>query len=572
MKATIAIAGGGPAALFLYKRFVESNLSGISISIFEKNARIGAGMPYSPDGACAEHITNVSGNEIPTIVTSMRQWIAEASPELLAKYKITPENFNDYKVVPRLLFGEYLAAQFELLKKKAVANGIDTKLYLNTTVQDAKDDPIERKVILTTDAKEVYAFDALIICTGHRWPKIHEGKVPGWFDSPYPPAKLKGKYNFPIAITGASLTAIDAVRTIARENGTFTQNKDHTLTYQLHDGSKEMKILLHSIDGLLPAIRFHLQDTHLSTGPAPLTQEEIHALLEKHNGFVPLDFLFERNFMQPLKERNPDFYEQVKDMNLEIFTAHVMSFRKNMDAFQLFQGEYAEAEKSIKRHESVYWKEILAELSYAMNYPAKHLSAEDMLRLKKVIMPLISIIIAFVPQSSARELMALYAAGVLDVVAVDPASKTEPQDEGAMYIFKDAQGKEQRVSYKVMINAIGQPPFMYREFIFPTLVENGTVSAASLRFASVEAAQQELEKGNDLVFHSSPGEYYLKVPGININDHFQVLDLYGIPNDRIYIMAVPYIAGLNPDYSGLDFCENASQRIVNKLLETDLES
>lgn len=37
-------------------------------------------------------------------------------------------------------------------------------------------------------------------------------------------------------------------------------------------------------------------------------------------------------------------------------------------------------------------------------------------------------------------------------------------------------------------------------------------------------------------------------------------------NDRIYIMAVPYIGGYNPDYSGLDFSEAAFAAIVKTLL------
>ncbi|WP_192501012.1 hypothetical protein [Flavobacterium sp. PL002] len=56
-----------------------------------------------------------------------------------------------------------------------------------------------------------------------------------------------------------------------------------------------------------------------------------------------------------------------------------------------------EAEKSIKRQQSIYWKEMLATLSFAMNHPAKYFSAEDMQRLQTVLMPLIYIVIAFVP-------------------------------------------------------------------------------------------------------------------------------------------------------------------------------
>ena len=70
---------------------------------------------------------------------------------------------------------------------------------------------------------------------------------------------------------------------------------------------------------------------------------------------------------------------------------------------------------------------------------------------------------------------------------------------------------------------------------------------------------------NDQVEKDSNADYYLRVPGIRINDHFQVLNKYGAYNERIYVMAVPHIGGFNPDYSGLDFCEAASEKVVSHL-------
>lgn len=61
--------------------------------------------------------------------------------------------------------------------------------------------------------------------------------------------------------------------------------------------------------------------------------------------------------------------------------------------------------------------------------------------------------------------------------------------------------------------------------------------------------------------------YYLRVPGIAINDYFQVVDDYSAFNERIYVMAVPFISGFNPDYSGLDFCDAASSAIVEGMME-----
>ena len=78
-----------------------------------------------------------------------------------------------------------------------------------------------------------------------------------------------------------------------------------------------------------------------------------------------------------------------------------------------------------------------------------------------------------------------------------------------------------------------------------------------------------MKDGNKEVVKDEQGNYWLNVPGITINDSFQVVDNYGASNDRIFVMAVPYIGGYNPDYSGLDFGEAASARIVSSIIEND---
>jgi uncharacterized NAD(P)/FAD-binding protein YdhS len=98
-------------------------------------------MPYSTDGAGKEHITNVSGNEIPELVTSVADWIETAPKELLNRFAITPQIYNDYKVLPRLLFGQYLAAQFKLLEQKADEAGIQYTIHYNSPVTDIIDLP-----------------------------------------------------------------------------------------------------------------------------------------------------------------------------------------------------------------------------------------------------------------------------------------------------------------------------------------------------------------------------------------------------------------------------------------------
>ena len=119
-KIRIAILGGGPSALFMFKRLVESKQTDISITIFERKKRLGEGMPYSAEGANDEHITNVSSNEIPLLVTTLADWIQTVSKDTLDKFHIDPKKFNEYKVLPRLLFGQYLTAQFGMLQKQTI--------------------------------------------------------------------------------------------------------------------------------------------------------------------------------------------------------------------------------------------------------------------------------------------------------------------------------------------------------------------------------------------------------------------------------------------------------------------
>jgi len=565
----IAILGGGPSGLFMFKRLVESGRTDFSVDIYEKSDELGAGMPYSKAGANDEHITNVSGNEIPELVTSVEEWIQTLPQHILERFRINPEKFNDYKVMPRLLFGLYLKAQFELLKEQANSKGILVEIYLKKEIVDIIDHPERNKVTIKLADHTSFKYDNVIVCTGHRWPKKFEGKISGYFDSPYPPSKLEFQVNHPVAIKGSSLTAIDAIRTLARHNGNFNLGENGRLLFDLVPGSENFKIIMHSRNGMLPAIRFHLEDPHLLKDSI-LSKEEVQKNKAENNGFLSLDFVFDRNFKEMFKEKRPEFYSVIKDLSMEDFVTVVMNKREHREAFDLFKAEYLEAEESIEKEESVYWKEMLAVLSFAMNYPAKYFSAEDMLRLQKILMPLISIVIAFVPQSSVEEMMALHEAGVLEIIAVGSDGEEEAQQKGgAIYRFTDENGIQQANYYETFIDCVGQPHLSIKDLPYQTLVEQKTVSPARIRFKNNDAGLKEAAT-NDKVERLNDQNYYLNVPGIAINDNFQITDGFNALNERIYMMAVPYIGGYNPDYSGLDFCEAASERIVTALLKTEM--
>jgi hypothetical protein len=561
---SIAIIGGGPSGLFLFKQVLKTCANTCTIDIFEASNELGAGMPYSAEGALKEHITNVSGNEIPALVTTVMEWLKSVSDKTLETYGLNRNRLNEYKVLPRLLFGEYLRSQFELLQQNASDKGVTVKVYYNTEVIDIIDNEEDGTVTLKTNKGNDYVYNHVGICTGHVWGKKHEGKTPGYFDSPYPPSKLARQFNHTVALKGSSLTAIDAIRTLARQHGEFEVKNGKTIGYKPHAKSPNFKMVMYSLNGLLPGIRFHLENPRMIE-ESMLSKEEIAAHILENDGFLSLDYIFEKDFKDVIKLKRPEFYEAIKNMDMEAFVEMVMSMRENVEPFTLFKMEYAEAEKSIRRKESVYWKEMLAALSFAMNYPAKYFSAEDMMRLKKVLMPLISIVIAFVPQSSCEEMLALHEAGLLDLIWVDKDSHEEPQEHGGVvYHHTDEAGQKHAIVYNTFVDCTGQKNLSLNDLPFKTLIKKGSVSAARLLFRYQSRAAAIMAEGNKEVVGEG-GLLHLKVPGIAITDSFRVVGKNGFQNPRIFMMAVPYMGGLNPDYSGLDFCEEASKAITNDI-------
>lgn len=559
----IALIGGGPAALFMLKHLVEQEVPVESITIFEKNDRLGVGMPYGKFGAEKEHVANVSANELPKLLDDFETYIQKYPTTEFNGY-VENGKVNPYEVIPRRLLGDFLEYSFSKFIDKATASGITIDVHLETAVEDLIVNKDGSFAILANDQK--FLADAVVLCTGHVWPKQHEGKTDGWFDSPYPPSKLELKANFPVAVRGASLTAVDAIKTLARANGTFSKKSDGSLNFMLADGSENFRIHLFSKRGFLPALRFHSEDDAYSTEWS-MSLDEIHEYKASHGGFVDLDYVFERSFKNRLREKDPAFYEKIKDFSIEEFVDQMLAIREELDSFLLFKAEFEEAEKSIHRQQSVSWKETLSAFSYAVNYPAKHFSAEDMTRHKKTLMPLISVIIASLPQSSYHELMALHRAGLLESVAVGDDSEAVPgENGGCIYTFIDESGQKREEHYGIFVDAIGQKPMLFNDLPFDGL-KSGAVTSGYLYFKDPEAGRMQEEKDAINIGHDSAGQYFMKVPGLAINDYFQALDPYGAVQPGLYLMAVPFIGGLNPDYSGLDFCDTAGERIAKNLKE-----
>ena len=198
---------------------------------------------------------------------------ANAPTELLKQYNLEPANFNEYEVMPRLLFGKYLEAQFDLLRQQAKKRGIGVQVMYNTSVTDVADLPATNEVKVITETRGTMLFDVCNV-TGRHWKKRNEGIVANWFDSPYPPEKLLKRINFPVAVKGSSLTAIDAVSNTGSLQREFYSKRRPHLHLHTFSGQRKLRICMFSLGGYLPGLRFHLADTHLTTFD-PITEENV---------------------------------------------------------------------------------------------------------------------------------------------------------------------------------------------------------------------------------------------------------------------------------------------------------
>ncbi|ABG38738.1 conserved hypothetical protein [Paraglaciecola sp. T6c] len=571
-KIRIALIGGGPSALTIIKKLLSNELgqeqsqgaSRFSIDIFERNSSLGKGMPYSEEGASTEHITNISSDELAPFDETLAQWLGKQSHAYLARHDIDKANLHVKHVIPRLLFGDYLNAQFDALIRKGASNGLNINLHVNSEVLDIKPSTNSQTSDVHTVSGWIKGFHKVIICTGHAWPRRNEGNVAGYFDSPYPPIKLQHKYNHAVALKGSSLTAIDAIRTLSKANGHFYHDQEK-LKFKRAQDVPDFKIVMHSLDGLLPNIRFHLDDPLVSE-EGMLTEQQIAEHRAENDGFLSLDFTFEHNFKKVLAKRDNTFYQKIANKNLEQFTDWMLESRKAFDPFTLFKIECIQAEQSIKHEQTLQWKEVLALLSFTINHPAKYLSGEDTLRLQQKLLPLIGLMIANIPQASAVQLLALYESKALEVISVDTNSNVQIEgDHCFTYHYENSAKQSVTEPYQIFVDCTGQKHLPMADFPFTSMFDAEPVLPACVRFKEKAQGQKQQRVDRDNVSIGADGEYYLTLKGFAINDAYQPILATGKPSERYFLMAVPFISGFNPDYSGFDFCEQVSTIIVEKL-------
>ena len=148
----IALIGGGPTALYLLQKLIQSGRRDISVTIFERSDRVGVGMPYSRFGAEPEHVTNISWKEMPQWGEELARWLKEQDH--------TGMGYGPQEVMPRLVLGDFLEHLFTESRREA-RRRFPVQLKMRTEVLDILFRKQGFSIVTTTGS---YEYDTVFIC------------------------------------------------------------------------------------------------------------------------------------------------------------------------------------------------------------------------------------------------------------------------------------------------------------------------------------------------------------------------------------------------------------------------
>tara|TARA_R110002050_G_scaffold286121_1_gene436241 strand:+ start:27089 stop:28876 length:1788 start_codon:yes stop_codon:yes gene_type:complete len=572
MKISIGIIGSGPTAIFFLKKLASrvTEISGIidSITIFEKDGIAGIGMPYSEKYTELCNMSNIASEEIPQLHQSLVDWLEEQSDIVLKKFNITRSDISKTKIFSRLVLGSYFKTQYEYYKKNLSDSNIQLKENCNTEVIDIL--PITSEEynykILTNHNKSIFC-STVVLASGHEWINNDNLKT-GYFASPWPIYKILPPeneiYNYTIGILGASLSAFDVVSSLSRRHGVFIK-KDSETIYKPNKGTEKFKIVLHDLNGWLPNLQYE-QKEPMRELYRHISKKELLQLRDE-NGFLRLHTYFESVCKPVLKKAfyKDDMPEIVEALNKTEFG--IIAFVNKMsdlhaydNPFEGMKKEFVEAQKSVKNNTPIYWKEVIDDLMFTLNFHAELFPAEDHYIFHSVLMPFLLNVIAALPLESAKIMLALHKQGKLELLkgSVEILNSTSEKDDFTVINVEDETGVK-KIKYKKFIACSGQKSTTLENFPFQSLVSSGMVREPLSKVISIKNFHKILEDSNVVDLIKNEKEWYMKLKGLEIDSDFKLVDIYGNSGSNLYNLSFTHTLGVRPYSYGLQACELTSR-------------
>lgn len=491
------------------------------------------------------------------MIVSPHDWLSDKSDDWLAEHAIRRAQIGPSFIPTRRVLGEYFADQFVMLAAKAKCDGLQVECRVNVHVTDVVPkneqgfDVIYQKSAAACVSR--LSVDSVVLATGHEWPTMSAvGRQ--YLPSPWPISKLEALEAKKIGIIGSSLSAVDACLTLGMKNGRFVRDFDGRLEFVPNVEARDLKMVMHSRSGLLPSQRFHFEYPRIQPHQY-INESDIRAHINSNDGFLSLDFIYEKSFKQTVKEKSPVLFAHIADMDLEGFVSFMYRSRQHKDQFEFMRREFEASSASIRNREPIFWKEILDDVAYTLNFYAKYLGKRDFDRARSRLMPLVAHVVAFLPQQSCEQLLALHQAGILSISAVcDGWMVSEDRETSKLVLSysKSEMSEWRSMEYDAIVDCRGQQPTAFESFPFASLSREGRVVPA--RVGS--------RRGGPFAVN-----YGVPCGGVDVDDQFRAINSTGEANVDLFVLSGPHISGLYPYHPGLPFCNEATRIVAQAICD-----
>lgn len=456
---TIAIVGAGPTGLYTFLSLLRGGTP-VSISIYEKAAQAGVGMPYNDDGNSHMMLANIASIEIPTIGARYLDWLRDREEAHLARHGVEKSALHDRQFLPRILLGEYYRDQFLALVGAAREKGFAVEVHESCEVTDIEATP--NGVRLRAAGGPVSKlFDFAVIATGHVWPEGDKA-TRSYFPSPWSglvEARIPaGK----VGIMGTSLSAIDAALAVVARHGAFVERDDGRLRFDLDPDSAGLSITLMSRSGLLPEADFY----------CPIPYEPLQIATEaaiRREIAVGADGLLDRVFALIAREiaaADPAWSARagLAACDADSLADACFADRQKHDPFRWAEYNLREATRNKRNRHTVPWRYAILRLHEVVQEIVAHLNEDDRKRFDAGLRKVFVDNYAAIPPESIRRVLALRQAGVIGVRAL---GQDYGMEVGAARTVVTSGGDTR--SYDTFIDARGQKPLRTRDLPFPSL-------------------------------------------------------------------------------------------------------
>lgn len=566
---SLAIIGTGPTAIYVlrhvfdYLRILRKDIG--QILLFEKEPIMGMGMPYSPLTTDIYNLANITSEEIPPLNESFAEWLRRHPKDVLGKYGLANTEIDEKEVYSRLALGAYFHSQYEVLLGKLKESGIVVHEFPSVEIRDII--PDEEGLTLLSAVGGSYDAHKVVIATGHVW-KGEDSPERNFFASPWPILKIlpeeSTSYNFPVGILGASLSAFDVVSSLSHRHGKFSK-KNGKVIFESFEGSENFKVILHDANGWLPHLQYE-QAEPMRRIYRHVDRAGLLALLN-NKGELRIHTFFDKVFRPALlaallKDELTSLAVSLEepDFGMEEFVEKMSERHEYSNAFEGMKKEMVLAEDSVENNKPIHWKEVTDDLMYCLNFHAELMPAEDHLFFHKTIMPFLMNVIAALPLSSGKKLLALHDAGKLELKS-GKVEILEDQPSGESTRIRLGNGKGSRThDYRMFICCGGESSMELADYPFPTLVKLGAVRPARAGIADKKEFDQFAKVPDKRLLEDGNRCYYL-TGGIDIDAAYRVIGENGEPSENIFDVSFAHSTGIRPYSYGLQAC-SATAKIM----------